>query len=54
MTPVKNNMTLGIILIFVGVSLTILGIVFLTKNSNKIVEAIKTLEKENKVATTDK
>lgn len=47
-------MTVGIILIFVGVSLIILGIVFLTKNSNKIVEAIETVEKENNVATTDK
>ena len=54
MTPVKNNMTLGIILIFVGVSLTILGIVFLTNNSNKVVEATKTVKKENQIVNTEK
>jgi len=54
MTPVKKNMTLGIILIFVGVSLTILGIVFLTKNSDKIVKAVETVQKQNEVATAEK
>lgn len=54
MTPIKKNMILGIILIFVGVSLTILGIVFLIKNSGKISAAIETQTKANEEASTDK
>jgi hypothetical protein len=54
MTPVKKTMTLSIILIFVGVSLTILGIVLLTKNPNKLVETEETIPKENGVFTTEK
>jgi Zn-finger domain-containing protein len=54
MTPVKNNMTLGIILTVLGVSLTILGIVLLAKNSDKIVEAIETTQKEIEVERTEK
>ena len=54
MTPVKNTMTLGIILTVLGISITILGIVLLTKNSDKIVETIETIQKESEVATTEK
>jgi hypothetical protein len=54
MTPVKINMTLGIILTVLGVSLTILGIVLLAKNSDKIVEAIETTQKEIEVERTEK
>lgn len=54
MTPVKNTMTLGIILTVLGISITILGIVLLTKNSDKIVETIETIQKESEVARTEK
>ncbi len=46
MTPVKNKMILSIVLIFVGVSMTILGIVFLSRSSEKISEDIVTPTKE--------
>ena len=54
MTPVKNNMTLGIILTVLGVLLTILGVAFLAKNSGKIVESIETTQKEIEVERTEK
>jgi hypothetical protein len=50
----KNTMTLGIILTVLGVSFTILGIVLLTKNPDKIVEPIEVAKKEIEVASTDK
>jgi hypothetical protein len=50
----KNTMTLGIILTVLGISIAILGIIILTKNSNKIVEAIETTQKEIEVERTEK
>ena len=47
-------MTVGIILTVLGISLTIIGIVFLTKHSGKIVETIETIQQENEVASTEK
>ena len=47
-------MTVGIILTVLGISLTIIGIVFLTKHSGKIVETIETIQQENEVAKTEK
>ena len=54
MTPTKNTMTVGIILTVLGISLTIMGIVFLTKHSDKIVETFETIQQENEVAKTEK
>jgi hypothetical protein len=50
----ENTKTLGIILTVLGVSITILGIVLLGKNSDKIVEPIEVAKKEVQVSTTEK